>query len=227
MDEYSLSPRLRQLLVIAGVLVALFCAYTLVMTLITYRTTAVLHIDSSDPQATISVSQVNHEAKSVGTGKGSVRLKPGTYQAMASNGRNRAVKTVSVSAHQSADVSLKLSSLPAIRSVDDVRFDGMNIFLESGRTEDQISTLELDFFRFNTSARVVSVDGDSLTPAPRNSKSDPFSSTFTVTIDSKPYTGKITYSGSRDIDMTLYNPDGSTAFDSTLSSSKTSSEKFE
>jgi hypothetical protein len=229
MDETALGVRLKQLLVVAGVLVVVACVYVLIATFITYKSTAVLHVNSSDSRALISVGQSNHETKVAGTGKAAARLKPGTYQVMASNGRNRAVKTVKISGNQGADIFLKLRAFSSIRSVDDVNFKGISGFTDSGFTDEQLNALKLDFFRFKTSARTVAIDIDSITPGPRNPKArDPFTATFAVTIDSVPYKGLVTYSGFEDISLMLYNSqDGSVAFDSNLNYSNVPAKKAE
>lgn len=215
MDE-SLNPRVKQLVAIIGLVVVIGCVYVLVSTVITAKTTGIVHVQPSIAQASISVSQSGTQAKVVGTGETSVRLKPGVYQVAASAGTNSAIKTVRVSKTQTADVTLKLSEVSRVRSVDDVNFNGISGFINSGLSESQVDSLRLDFFRFKPSVKTIDIDTDSLQPAPRNRLVDTsFKTNFDVTVDSVPYKATIVYSGYEDISLFLYNTgDGSLAFSS-------------
>lgn len=221
----TLSLRLRWLLFITGALVIIACIYILVSTVITINSTGTLRVDASPSQAVISVSQPNRAAKIVGISKAGVRLKPGVYLVMASNGIGNGVATTSVniSKGQMTTISLKPSKEPRIRSVDNVTFRGQSGFSDSGLSEEQLNALRLNFFRYKPSAHTVTIHSDSIEPGPHNPSDTFFTTRFGVTIDSTIYNAVITYSGLEDINLSLHSPqDGSLLFDSAATSSEKS-----
>lgn len=199
--------RIRQILLALGLAVLVACAYGLISTFIAVRTTGILSVSASVSQALISISQPNHEAKIVGTGTAKVHLRPGLYQVRGYVGRDSAVETIKVTRNKVANVTLHLSETPRIRSVDDIDFNGLSSLTDNGLSDDQTAALKLAFFRFKTSTEVVTINGESFTPAPRNSATTiGFSATVNVSMDSTPYQAKITYSGLSNLNLSLYDP---------------------
>lgn len=95
-------------------------------------------------------------------------------------------------------------------------FDGASSFIDSGLSIDQVNGLIKAFSKYASSANAVVVDRKSLVPGPHNPKSsDPtFTINFNVSIDSIPYTGKVTYSGLNTIRLFLFAKDSKLVFDS-------------
>lgn len=202
--DNSLTLKIRQVLVALVVLVAAVCLFSLLKTIIIIKTTGLVRVDASIAQATISVSQDRHEAKVVGTGTAKIRLKPGLYQIRGYVGHDSATKTIKVNKGDTAKVSLELGQVPRVRSVDDVDFNGISRLTNSGLSEEQTTELQLAFFRFNTAAEVVAIDGDSYSPGARDSaRSIGFTATFSVTMDSKPYKANISWTNSHAINLRL------------------------
>ncbi len=203
MDK-TLALRMRQALFAVSALIIIACFYSFIRTVTDVRSTGLVHIDTSISQAVISISQDRHEAEVVGTGTASIRLKPGLYQVRGFVGRSSADELVRVPKNKTTRVSLKLSETQFVRSVDDVDFNGMSRLTDNGLSSDQTTALELDFFRFNTAAQVVIIDGDSFSPGARNSgTSIGFTATFNVSVDSIPYKATVSYSGLSTINLTL------------------------
>jgi len=189
--------------------VIIICAYLVISAIITVETTGVLKV-SATQKATISVSQTNTQAEIIGgPGNAQVRLKPGTYQvvATASNGQV-AARVVSVEKKQSTAINLTLVTSPKLPSVNSVSFFGMSALTNLGISSAQLDTLKVDFFHFKPSAGAVSVDTQSAQTLPHN-LGDPFVVTFNVTVDSQTYNTKVTYEDLQNIQLQLYNPQNS------------------
>jgi hypothetical protein len=197
------------------VAVLVFCAYLIVSAIVTAETTGVLKVSAAQ-KAHISVTSSNSQAENIGKpGNAQVRLKPGTYQvvATASNGEV-AARTVLIEKKRSVAVSLSPAASPKLPSVNSVSFFGTSALTDLGISPSQIDMLKLDFFHFKTSPSAVNIDSQSVQTLPHK-LGDPFVITFDVTVDSKPYKAKITYSNLQNILLQLYNPqNGQLVYDS-------------
>lgn len=77
-------------LVIIAVLYILGSAYR------TSSTTGLVVVKTSDNKATVSVDQAGHRIINLGVGSQRIRLQPGSYEILVSNGRNQVIKTISI-----------------------------------------------------------------------------------------------------------------------------------
>lgn len=199
--------KINRVMAVISIVAVLFSAYTVVTAITTTTSTGVVHVKSSVAQATISITQPDHEYEKVGAGEASVRLKPGEYQFTADTDNDRAVKTVVVEAGKATDISLQLKKAPRVPSVDDVTFNGISAFIGSGFSTERVDQLKLDLFRFDTSAETVNIDGGSLSTRPRPTRTEPFITDFSLSIDSKPYKASAALTGLDDLILSIYQPD--------------------
>lgn len=216
-NDYGTGPdvMMRRMLFFATMIVVVVCAYLIVSAIITAETTGVLKV-SSTQKATISVSRVGRQARTIGKpGKANVRLKPGTYQVVAITSNSQvAVRTVSIQEKKSVAVNLNPSTPLKLPSVSGVSFSGISTLTDLGLSSDEINTLKLNFFQFKTSANSVSINTGSARTAP-HILGDPFVITFSVNVDSQAYKAKITYSDDGNIQLQLYSPgSGKLVYDS-------------
>jgi hypothetical protein len=216
-DEYGyqVGSRLKQLLSFFAVIVVIFCAYLIVSAIITAETTGLLKV-SGTQKATISITKTGSQAKIVGKpGKAKIRLKPGTYQVVASGSNGQgAARQISIQKKKSTTLSLTLANSPKLPSVSSVSFFGMSALTDIGITTDQMNALKFDFFRFKTSANAVSVNTKSIQTLPYI-LGNPSVSTFTVTVDSQTYNAKISFADLFTVQLVLSNPKtGQQVFDS-------------
>lgn len=195
----------KRALFIGGLILIVFSVYLVVSAITISATTGLLDINTH-PRATISISQANHQSKGVGVGYTEVRLQPGAYQVVAFTGKSQAARLVTVTRHHTTSIDLNPSKIPTLPSVNDVDFENFDSLVNQGLTTQQISALQLDFFRYDTSAKKVEVDSSSVAPGPHNPNSDdPFTLNFSVVIDGRSLSAVVSYTGFTDIQLQLYN----------------------
>ena len=100
--------RLKLLSLLACSAVILLCVYVMVSAVMTAQTTGIISINSSDSNASITVSQANTQALAIGTGSASVRLRPGAYRVSASDNGYQNTSVVNVSKKHTSKVVLNL-----------------------------------------------------------------------------------------------------------------------
>jgi len=205
----------KRLFFLVYLVIVVVCVYVLVSAIITSQNTGMLRLSSPNSQATLSISQVNHQAMIIGVGRAAVRLKPGTYQVSASYGGNHADAVVRIVKKQVTSSSLNPvgSTLP---SVGNINFPNIDTLINSGLTTTQISALERAFFQYKSSAKIITINPDSVYPEPHDpNTSTSFTINFKVTVDSAPYNATISYSDLDSVRLYLYNPlNNSQVFDS-------------
>jgi hypothetical protein len=110
----------------------------------------------------------------------------------------------------------KRTSLPQADQAHSTVFQGMNSFIDSGLTTDQVNGLIKAFSKFSPKAQEVSIDTSSLSPDPHDpNSSDPsFTITFNVNIDALAYTGIASYSGLDTVRLFLNANGGNQVYDS-------------
>lgn len=206
---------LKRLALAASILAVIFAVYTIVSSVIIHQQTGVLKVTSTDPKATISISQNNKQAAVIGTGSSSARLKPGVYRIVANNGSGHAFGATAVFARRTSDILLSIGSSSYLRTSADVSFVGTNVLVDHGLSANQLYSLKKSFFSYNNKAKEVKISNVKATPHKRDSASTYNSMTFDVTIDGKEYTAKIEYSGLSDgAQLYLYDNFGTQVFDS-------------
>lgn len=194
------------ILVIIALLAAL--GITIFSALNTVHHTGILAVSASEPNAAITISQVNHTAAPVGTGGARIRLKPGDYLVSANASGLSATATVHISAQNTTRTNLNLAkSTQKVRSVEDVGFVNMDVLINDGITVTQATDIKQQFFTYDSSAKIVSIDASSVEPGPHNPDSyDPFTLNFTGTIDSKPFRATVSYVGYDRAQLFVYDP---------------------
>lgn len=197
---------LKALLYVAGALIIIFCAYSIVSWVRISQTTGLLKLSADDSRAALSVSQPNHQAQSIGVGSAAVRLLPGNYQVMASDKGSRAIGTVTIAKQQTTSSSLQLSKNTGLPTRQDINFQGISAFSAKGLTALQLDNLEAAFFHFKPTANTVNVDANSLQSGPfdPNSSSITFSLNFAVNIDGTPYKATVVYGVSDNVQLILH-----------------------
>ena len=100
--------------IIGVTLVSLLSAYIIIDSIYIAQTTGILVVNSKNPSATITVSQLNHQSANVGTGNARVRLTPGTYKVIASVNKAQAAQSITISKRGTSVVSLSPTSAGAI-----------------------------------------------------------------------------------------------------------------
>jgi len=195
-------------LLVCCLLLAGLLAWNISATLHTIHTTGILAVNTSEPSAAITISQINHSAAPIGIGSARIRLQPGDYLLGANAAGLSAVQTVHVSAQRDTTVTLNLAkSSGGLPSVDDVGFVNTDILVDDGLTSTQLTSVKEQFFTYDTAAKVVSLDAGSIQPGPHDPNSyDPFTLNFTGTIDSKPFQATVAYVGYDHAQLTLSDP---------------------
>jgi hypothetical protein len=197
------------------IVLILFCIFSIVKNLIERQNTGILNVSSSDNNARLSVSQPNHEAKSIGIGSASVRLSPGYYLLASADKGQVAQSTINVYKQQTTNAKLNPSQVVFFPTVGSINFLGLSGLVNSGITAQQATSLRQYFFKFNTAAKTVNIDASSFEPGPHDpNTSTYFSANFSVTIDSVPYKAAVHYSGLFFIELFLYDQSGNQVFDS-------------
>jgi hypothetical protein len=181
------------------------------------RTNGLLHIVSSDKAALLSVGRVNTQAVYVGLGSATVRLSPGVYYVGASRDGKSSLKIVSLkrSVPSTIEIDMEKDS-PHISSVEDIGFIGESSLLSSGVTSSQVANLRQLFFKYNQSAKTISITGITPGPRDRNSTSLWFELTFNGRIDQTPYRGRLEYGGFDAVRLTLSDLSGKQLFSGSL-----------
>lgn len=192
-----------QLLFIAIVLV---CLWTFVDTFIISQETGILNIKTVNSKEGLIISQNNSQAKFVGTGSAKIRLKPGSYQIMATydGQQTSAIATV----HKKQRTAINLGALRSVTlpTSQDINFEGTDALINNGLTTGQVTNLEEEFFHYKPSAHTVSIDTSTVEPGPHNPNVDTsFTINFDVAIDSSAYKATISYSNLDSVQLFLYN----------------------
>jgi hypothetical protein len=97
----------RKLKIYIAAVFALFAIYETGWAFHVSKATGVLQLNSSNPAATLSIIQPDHQITNVGTGKIKIRLYPGTYQLIATFEKNQAIKTAQIKKGESLVISLE------------------------------------------------------------------------------------------------------------------------
>jgi hypothetical protein len=203
----SRSTVIKRGLIVAGIAVVGLCIYVLATSIMYARTTGTLHVNSSNPKATLSISQTNHQAELIGVGSATIHLSPGAYQVSANYGTGQTNATVLVNKKHTTTVFLELKSKPPLPSVANINFSNIDTLIDSGLTTTQIGILKQDFFQYKQTAQKVSVVPSSVSPGPHDpNTSTSFTLNFGVLIDSAPYNASASYSDLSNIRLLLYNP---------------------
>jgi hypothetical protein len=90
-------------------LIIFICGYGIISAVIIGQTTGILHIKSSDANSALIISQSNRQAKVLGKGAASVRLKPGVYEISASNNGYQTVESAQIYSKQSKSIVIQLA----------------------------------------------------------------------------------------------------------------------
>jgi FtsP/CotA-like multicopper oxidase with cupredoxin domain len=200
---------LNKYLTIAALMLGLGLVGVLVWSIGVRQSTGLLKITSFSSDATISISQNNKTAAIIGKGNTSVRLQPGSYEVAAISPEKFSSHQVTVSKNQT--VSLHLTNTkPPVPSVEDVNWNGINLFYTYGLDQAQIDNMEVLFFKYKPTVDSVTFDESSVTNGFRdlNNEEAPFTLNFVGKIDGKAYKATISYMPNdlNDIDLTLSDP---------------------
>jgi hypothetical protein len=95
-------------LLLACLLVVAFSLFQFVSLFITVNTTGILNVSSNDKNSTLSISQIDHQAKIIGTGKAKIRLKAGNYQISATDNGYQAIVSVQMQKNKTTSRNLSL-----------------------------------------------------------------------------------------------------------------------
>ncbi len=207
---------LNRIIVVLYIAVIIFGVYQIISALGPYKTTGLLVIKTSNKSAQLSISEEDHQAALVGTGGAHLRLAPGQYQVAAIAGSQRTTAVVTVTKEHTSTVSLNLNNSSELHSVNDVNFSGADMLTNAGLSNDQVSEIEEYLFEFKPTASTISINSGSFEPGPHNPNADdPFTATFTTTIDSsKAYVVTITYSDLNNVSLQIYSESGALVFNS-------------
>jgi hypothetical protein len=77
-------------------LVCLFSTYQIGSAIYLSQKTGTLIVDASDAKATITLTQANHQLLDIGVGKAKVRLQPGSYKVIATDGKFQSTKDTQI-----------------------------------------------------------------------------------------------------------------------------------
>lgn len=195
------------LLLIAAAIVSL--AYIIWQTVHSLQNTGTLQVTvtyASD--ATLSISQPNHQAKLLGTGSAKVRLHPGTYLVMAKSAGKQAAQSVKITQGHTTAIKLNPAPIKAPPSINTAGFINFDTLVTNGLSSSQLTNLEQLFLSYKQSAQVFTVNPASVSPGPHDPNSDDpsFSLTFTGTIDSTPYAATVRYVGFENVVLVLTDP---------------------
>lgn len=214
---------LKPLLIAAGLAAIAVCTTLLVTGVVASRDTGLVRIKTSDSQALISVTQENHTAAVIGTGNANVRLNPGTYRITAVSGAKQASSAVTIGAKETTSLSLKLTDKPKVPSAASIDFQNTDSLIDAGLTVQQVSAIKNDLFNFSPSARVITINPQSVSPGPldHSNPNPTFTLRFNVSVDSKDYGALATYTDLVSIQLQLYNSSGAQVFDSSTTPAPT------
>lgn len=203
--------RYAELLVI--ILICLFCTYSIISSIVIHQTTGALNVASTDSNATLSITQANHQAVYIGKGKSAVRLSPGSYIVSAADRGRQVLAKVQIAKKQSAKISLSNPKTASVLpSEEDINFGNIDNFTSQGLTATQVISLKLDIFKFDHTAHSVSVNFASIKqgmPSPGN-----FTFSFSITIDNTPYNATIDIPGLITIQLSVFNAKGALVYSS-------------
>lgn len=189
------------------------CVWMLLYTFLSSRDTGTLYIKSSNKSAGLVISQTNKQAILVGTGSVKIRLKPGVYQVSAiQNGKQSNIIARVIKQHTTNVVLGPIRSY-MLPSAQTINFKNMDTLINNGLTTEQISTLEENLFQFKHTAQIVTVEPNSVEPAAHNPNLDTgWTINFDVLVDSVSYKATVQFSGLEDLQLSLYNQQGSLVF---------------
>jgi hypothetical protein len=157
------------------------------------QTTGLLEVVSPNKNATLSITQANHQAIIIGTGSAHVLLKPGSYLVGASSGGYSVADVVTIQKKQTTISRPDPANYTLLPSVVSINFENFDELANSGVTSGQLDNIKQAFFNFKKSTRKVELVANTITPAPLNPNSSDFSMDFGVMVDSKIYKTTITY----------------------------------
>ena len=187
------------------VVVCVFSGYEVVSAVRVRQAYRRLCITTPSQDATISISQLDHQASIVGVGSTKIWVKPGTYFITATSAGKKATQTVMVNQVINGCHSLTVSSKPVLPSVQSVSFSNFDQLIDQGFSSTQTSDLKRSLFKFKPSAQQISIISSSLTTGPINrGVGDQFSFLFNLTVDSVTYRAVLGYSNTQGFDLTLY-----------------------
>jgi hypothetical protein len=117
-NTQTINAQWQQRAILGSVVIGLATLAYFVVTGVQMRqSTGVLTINSSDPKAALSIGQDTAAVKQIGTGSATVRLKPGTYQVMASDGASGQSTEVTVTKQKTSTAKLELDTAVPVTTV--------------------------------------------------------------------------------------------------------------
>ncbi|MEJ0072801.1 MAG: hypothetical protein WDN27_01785 [Candidatus Saccharibacteria bacterium] len=176
-------------LLLAGIVLAILgIAFGVVYSLHSVQGTGVLKVSSSEAQATISISAVNMNAATIGTGSATVRVSPGTYLVVAKGRGDIAYSVAHVQSGATTRLSLKPSSASLLPSLQ-TTFSGTEALTAMGMDSGILTNIEQQLVLFAPTTTTFSVNTATATighydPNAANPQA-PY--VFDITIGSKTY----------------------------------------
>lgn len=170
----------------------------------TKQATGTVTITAFSKTATISVSQLNKNAKVVGTGTANVRLKPGAYLVAASANGHISTGEVTITAKKHIAFTVPYGQTVPIPSSDNITFSNLNELTIHGINSTQLSNIRELFFKYKKTAKTVSIDEGSVQRQYRDPDSDaPYVLSFTGLADNQTFKATITYTNIQDVELAL------------------------
>jgi hypothetical protein len=108
-----INPQTRSLLLLLGLVAAASSIYLVVSAVIIAQTTGILRFSSSNPKATLAVSQADTQIVNIGIGRAGVHLKPGSYEVSARYNGYQSTGWVRIQASRTTRVTLELVNTKA------------------------------------------------------------------------------------------------------------------
>lgn len=221
-DRYRLLRILGWLISVAIIFV---CVWIVVSAVNVSHNTGFLYMKSSDPNASLVVRQPGRQAYLAGVGSADVRLDPGTYDILVSDGIKQSAGTATVYKRQTTYFSLDPTHIVRLPSLESIDFEGMDSLKNVGITESQVSNLEQELFQYKPRSQKISIDSHSVQQEHYNPAYDTgFTVGFDLLIDSAFYSATISYSDLNYVHLLLYDHNHKLVFDSAKYSSPLSGE---
>jgi hypothetical protein len=177
--------------------------------------TGILSITTQEPTAIVSISQQNKEAAFLGKGDVSARLKPGDYLVTTTLAGDLATATVHITAGKTTSKRINpVHTTPPPSAATLTSFLNFDVLVSSGLTSDQGLRVKKFMSDFASTAKIVSVDPESIIQLPHDPADDFFQIQFTVNVDDVPYSGRIQYVTFGDVILTLTNANGQQVYSS-------------
>jgi hypothetical protein len=210
------SNRIGRLFIVAVILSLVVSIYLILSAVTQSNRRGTLFFQSSDSNATLSITQNNKQAIVIGVGQSKALLLPGTYLVSSSDKGQLATKVVSIVMKKTTKIMLDPSSEVFLPSLLNIKFNNIGNFINFGLTNQQVISLEQSLFKFNPDAKTINIDSGSIENGPHNaSTSNGFVINFNLTIDNTPYKGSVNYNDITHVQLTLSDPQkGNVVYDS-------------